>query len=1327
MRKIRSLNFNKKFLVGISFLSVGLLGSFLLDKKLEDIYADRKFELEETLGYFLDKDVELGNYEGLRVFGIGLSNLKIIGNENVNTKIAAKSLYVGIMPIRSFLNQKWIINVKPKGTTFNLNKDFLKREEAILEKTKLAINKEKYEVNLYLKEFSNLKIKDLDIESKIKGNFKYSSESKQISGLINSKFNNKDNLKLKFNTKLNQDSFSFQIISKGINLRNLNFNIYNRKIALKEGKLRSNFKFYRTPSTSYCKGNFSLNKLELRTTNLLENINSNYLRFFCENNNLIVKTDKLKYGTLISDFIFNVPLKNNSNNISLDGNIRYLENKKSVVTFSGDMPYWFDKRGLNFGEINSGFILNRSELANLNIFRKNGIRGFVTAKGFLKGNLNNPDFRVNFNVNYPYYKGIRIRETWLGDITNNNNGYKINIQSDSPIPSFLTLNLDSEIRLNNLIFSRIFNANKGTLNIIKNNEDFSWEATNLPLDELEFSRDDSKFDRISGTINGSGTISKDLSSYIGRLGWSFGKVRNLDFKTSYFDFEIKENQYYIDSFIVPDDGGIIKILFDSEKDKLLEIDFENVSTKWSILNAINTLNIEDNNLQPKGKADSLNFIKISNKDIKYLEQIKLIKEFKKNKIILDDSLGFEKYFRKFESRYNGNIVITGNNKSNYKINTEINGYIDLKTKGNPQNKKEYFSIDLNGGLFEGKGNLKINQVPLKSINIFLDDIKDFKGSVDLDLNYDPERKSFKTILSSKNTQINDYDLNLDKGEIEYNKNGKNRFDLDLSLIFKDKKNPIKVNGYVPVYKKDILDLKLEGKSEFLKLIDIFYGENINFKKGDVALDMRIRGPMNQPIFNADLKIKDSEIDIFKNNLKNINSEIKIIGDQIKINSFSAMGEKKGMISIGGNLPIYKEKISNEKFIRLFTDKFNLVSKNNNFILDSDINISGSFKQPTLSGNIALKDGFINIKNSNKKIYKNKKIYNKNKKNSLQDRFWNQDQDIEIISNEKGIELSKLLTQNLPEYFFNFNFKNLKLKLGPDLKLGYSNIISAYLETIPPLDLTINESFRDENIDNLPDLRILGIINLKKGRANLYTTPFKLDKNKNNFLLFAPRSGLFPLANFNLTAKVPDSIISISQNNKDDDISNNLKTNENKSGFGSFGIGNTRLIKIEASYYGKITNLSFEDENRMIQLRSTPSYNRSEIIGLIGGNSANLINRAFISQINGANAFSERFQLSLYPALITNNEPINNVFSNERIDIDSQDSTSNSGLSSQVWVAEIGLDITNSINFAVQATPDRDDLPPTGIITLQANPNTELLGSFDSNGDWKSQVQLFFRY
>ena len=310
-------------------------------------------------------------------------------------------------------------------------------------------------------------------------------------------------------------------------------------------------------------------------------------------------------------------------------------------------------------------------------------------------------------------------------------------------------------------------------------------------------------------------------------------------------------------------------------------------------------------------------------------------------------------------------------------------------------------------------------------------------------------------------------------------------------------------------------------------------------------------------------------------------------------------------------------------------------------------------------------------------------------------------------------------ETLPNYLDNLSFNNFKLKLGPDFKLQYSEIVQAYLDT--KLDLNINGKVGK-------DLKARGLIYLKKGRANLYTTPFKLDKNKDNYILFASRSGVVPFINFSLVSKVPDSIIPISENNQDSNISGDLDVNATSSGLGSFGIGNSRLIKIEASYEGFLDQLSFVDENRRIQLRSTPSYNRSQIIGLIGGNSANLINRAFISQLNNADAFSERFQLSLYPALIENNDSLNNIFSSENLDIENDDQSSSAEeFSSQAWVAEIGLDITDAINFAFQTVPGRDDLSPLGILTFQANPNLELLGSYDSNGDWKSQVQLFFRY
>ena len=95
-------------------MSISFVGTLLLNKLLEDLYYDRKPVLENRVEKFLNKEVDLGVYSGLRFFGISLNNLKIVDNNDLNSEIVSKNIYIGIMPIRSFLNQRWIFNVIPK-------------------------------------------------------------------------------------------------------------------------------------------------------------------------------------------------------------------------------------------------------------------------------------------------------------------------------------------------------------------------------------------------------------------------------------------------------------------------------------------------------------------------------------------------------------------------------------------------------------------------------------------------------------------------------------------------------------------------------------------------------------------------------------------------------------------------------------------------------------------------------------------------------------------------------------------------------------------------------------------------------------------------------------------------------------------------------------------------------------------------------------------------------------------------------------------------------------------------------------------------------------
>ena len=151
LKKIRSLNLNTKIILVGMLLPLGFLGTFLLNNFLKDTYSSRKLKLEESIENLLDKNVDLGDYRGIRFLGISLGNSIINDKKNIDSEIKAKNVYVGIMPLRSFLKQKWVLKIRPVQAEIKIERDFLKRgkpyeKDRITKKSKL-----KYELNFNLK------------------------------------------------------------------------------------------------------------------------------------------------------------------------------------------------------------------------------------------------------------------------------------------------------------------------------------------------------------------------------------------------------------------------------------------------------------------------------------------------------------------------------------------------------------------------------------------------------------------------------------------------------------------------------------------------------------------------------------------------------------------------------------------------------------------------------------------------------------------------------------------------------------------------------------------------------------------------------------------------------------------------------------------------------------------------------------------------------------------------------------------------------------------------------------------------------------------------
>ena len=278
-------------------ISLGLIGTFLLNNFLRNNYNSRKSEIEDSIENFINKKVSLGDYSGIRFLGVSLGHLKIVDQKNIDSGIQTKNVYVGIMPLRSFLKQKWIVKIRPEQAEINIDRDFFKREVSYKNARGTKRSKSRYELNFNFNKYSILKFKNAGLKTKVKGNVIYKSNNRQIIANVKSNFDEKGFLKFKFNTKLKQDFLRLELFSRGLDLDNTEYVIGKRKISFKKGNFKSNFKFQKLPTETFCRGRISFNNVKIKPETFSENINLDSTNFYCKNNNLIGNSEKLNYGT----------------------------------------------------------------------------------------------------------------------------------------------------------------------------------------------------------------------------------------------------------------------------------------------------------------------------------------------------------------------------------------------------------------------------------------------------------------------------------------------------------------------------------------------------------------------------------------------------------------------------------------------------------------------------------------------------------------------------------------------------------------------------------------------------------------------------------------------------------------------------------------------------------------------------------------------------------------------------------------------------------------------------------------------------------------------
>ena len=88
------------------------------------------------------------------------------------------------------------------------------------------------------------------------------------------------------------------------------------------------------------------------------------------------------------------------------------------------------------------------------------------------------------------------------------------------------------------------------------------------------------------------------------------------------------------------------------------------------------MNFDNKKVNPSTKSNILDDFEINKDNNSFKENIDFINNFIENNNAQDDKFDLKKYFNKFSSRYDAKVSIEGDRLSNYKINAELNGYLD---------------------------------------------------------------------------------------------------------------------------------------------------------------------------------------------------------------------------------------------------------------------------------------------------------------------------------------------------------------------------------------------------------------------------------------------------------------------------------------------------------------------------------------------------------------------------------------------------------------------------------------------------------------------------
>ncbi|MBE9098715.1 translocation/assembly module TamB domain-containing protein [Vacuolonema iberomarrocanum] len=374
-------------------------------------------------------------------------------------------------------------------------------------------------------------------------------------------------------------------------------------------------------------------------------------------------------------------------------------------------------------------------------------------------------------------------------------------------------------------------------------------------------------------------------------------------------------------------------------------------------------------------------------------------------------------------------------------------------------------------------------------------------------------------------------------------------------------DPVRFQGSIPyqfpfmavVPDSDEISLTARVEDDGLQLVSLFTNQ-VAWEGGSGTVDLDVAGTLSQPQIVGTAEFDDGIISALTlpEPLTNVTGTIDFNGRLIEVNRLTGQFEQ-GSVEASGILPVFNAgdfprdgdlASANPLTVSLDQAELNFKGLYRGGV-EGEVAITGSAFAPLVSGDILLQDGVVELGGGG-----------------------GQSGEAAPVT-----EVSDSPTRP-PQ------LEDVQITLGDRLRITLSPI----LNMVARGDLTINGPPND--------LRPEGVIELRSGQVNLFTTQFGLLGGYDNEARFEPNRGLDPILDVRLVTSVPEvqrAPAAPTSPFATAEIQETLVTD----------IGAVGTVRVEASVMGPASQLS---DN--LELTSSPARSENEIVALLGGGAVN---------------------------------------------------------------------------------------------------------------------------